>query len=591
MAGMVAVRHRWQSDHSAAAISHRARLDTRIPELDWDDVSLPSAVDQLCRSTGARIQINAQISTTVPGPKGAVPLRFHARLHNARLATVLDIIADATHTGMYGRTTYEVRPDGTLLLLADSSAERIVRFYSVGDLTDPAAFPPARDPLSLLIRMATNQVPIGALKSPGQWIFVGTQQEQAGIAAALDALRGPPGKLDQCDETAESLGRMVGPVHAHAAPLATVIDTLAAQAGVNLVIAWPSLPQYSTMADPNRAITVDFERLPLRVAINLLLKDRVVFSASDNVLFATPHAPPILFQQVRAYELSDLIALFADYFQKQDVRPGRSRSMAPSDYHTDEAIDLVKDLAQRSAPAGTGWFHGGYGHWFGTRLVVAAPADEHWELRRIFQALRQFRNESALHTPAEPRFLSNGQAVFALLNEPVKEISLDQASLPTALASVQSAAGVTIGFDAEFVRTRAQPTRAVTLHLRNVSLAVVLHEVLKAASNSAPLGYGIDQGVILVGNEPPLWSVTRVYDIRDIAQKSDPNLDPLPKLINACIDAATPWESLRNINTVREVGGWLIATQTPENHLRIESLLKSLRSHGAVDAGGLWPDN
>jgi hypothetical protein len=554
IAGMVALRHHWQSAHSAAAIDHRARLDTRIPQLDWDDVSLPSAVDQLRRATGARIQISAEISSSVPGPKGAVPLRFHARLHNARLATVLDILTDAACTGTYGRTTYDVRPDGTLVLLPDSSAARIVRVYDMGDLlADSSALPPAQNPLALAIRTATNQVPLATLKSRAQWMFVGTRQEQQGIAVALDALRCPPEKLDQSDKTADSLGRVVGPVHVHAVPLAALIDTLAARAGVNLVVDWPSLPQYLTMADPNRPVTVDFERLPLRVAINQLLNDRMVFSASDNVLFATPQAPPISFRQVRAYDLSDLIALFADHFQKLDARSGRSGGMGRSDYYTDEAMDLVKDLAQRSAPAGTGWFHGGYGHWFGMRLVVAAPADEHWELRRIFPTLRQFISESALHTPAEPRFLSNGQTVFALLNTPVKEISLDQASLPAALASVQSVAGVTIGFDANFIRFRAEPTRPVTLHLWNVSLAVVLHEVLKAASNSAPLGYGIDQGVILVGNEPPLWSVTRVYDIRDIAQKRGPNLDPLPKLINACIDAATPGESLRNINTVREL--------------------------------------
>jgi hypothetical protein len=116
---------------------------------------------------------------------------------------------------------------------------------------------------------------------------------------------------------------------------------------------------------------------------------------------------------------------------------------------------------------------------------------------------------------------------------------------------------------------------------------VALHEVLKASSNLAPLGYSTDQGVILVSAEPLLWSVTRIYDISDIAEER--RMDLTTQIIKACIDTPISGESGRN--EIRVLGNWLVATQTAENHLRIASLLDALRHHGTIEAGRLRPDH
>jgi hypothetical protein len=342
------------------------------------------------------------------------------------------------------------------------------------------------------------------------------------------------------------------------------------------------------MAMPDKGVSVDFERLPLRAAINLLFKSTMVYSASDNILLVTSYAPPISFRQVRGYELGDLVAACASRLRAQDAHPvpfvtGRA------DYYVEGAKLLLREVLGRSTTVGTGYFHGGSEGWFDTRLCIAAPADSHWELRRIIAAMREFERESSQSPPARPRFLSDGQDVFAGLSAPVKEISIDGLPLPTALASLQSASRVTIGFDSGRYLHRFEPTRLVRLHLWNVSLSVALHHVLKSASNTAPLDYSTDQGVIMVSAESPLWSVTRMYDVTDIARDSPANLDQLPNMIAACVDRTNSPSS--GLNVARKIGGWLIVTQTPENHLRIESLLRALRNHQTIDAGGLWPDD
>lgn len=586
--GGIELLHRRTKEHSAEAIERRAGLDSRIAKLDWENLSSQAAAEKLGHVSGTHIEIVGPCLEYVPYLPNHPRVTIHAHLHDVKLSTALDILCSAIPTGTAAEETYEVQPDGTIALLPDSSIKRINRIYDVHDLLDdPNAWPRPYQPLEKLLLWNINAQPATTLRIAGKWVVFATRHEHAQINSVLRALRSPSADLEASDQTAEALGHMVGPIRVHQEPVAKVIDALAEQAGVNLVVNWTSLASVSRIADPNSPTSADFERLPLRAALNQLLERPAVFAASDNVLLATYQMRAIAFRETRAYELADLICLFAGRLKDDDARRAGHEPKTTPEYYAATATSLLEDVTKFALPHA---YRDGLGYMLGTRLLLAAPSDVHWELRRIFAALRQFIKDSAGHPPAKPRLLSGGEDVFARLNTTIGEISLNEASLTSALATLQSLAGVTIGFDRLFSNFDKLPTRPITLHLWNIPLSVALHEVLKAASNGAPLCYGIDQGIIVVSTFPDMCRTTRIYDVSDLAREPVTNLDQLAKLISQTINAAGPSEPAGYVKIDR-VGNWLIVMQSPQNHLRIESLLNALRNPQNSDVRALWPDD
>lgn len=121
-------------------------------------------------------------------------------------------------------------------------------------------------------------------------------------------------------------------------------------------------------------------------------------------------------------------------------------------------------------------------------------------------------------------------------------------------------------------------------------MSVALHEVLKAASKDTPLVYGIDRGIIVVSATPDTCRTMRIYDVSDTAPEPMTSINQLPSLINQTIEAAASSEPAGYVK-VDLVGNWLIVMQSPENHLRIESLLTALRNPQKSDVQALWPDD
>lgn len=526
--GAVELLHRWKQNHSAEAIERRAGLDSRIAKLDWNDLSPQAAADQLSRVTGAHIEIIGPCLEYTPYNRRRVTI--HSHLHDVKFSTAVDILCSLMPTGTTAEETYEVQPDGTITLLPDSLAKRIYRIYDVHDLLDdPAAWPRAYQPLEKLLLWNTNERTPTTVRIAGKWAVFATLQEHSRTDAVLTALRSPSAGLDASDQTAEALGRMVGPIHVRGVPVEKGIDTLAEQAGVNLVVDWTSVEIW----DVNVPVSADVERLPLGAALNIFLKRPAVYSTDDNVLLVMSEIPPISFREARAYELSDLIGAFAARLKADDARRAGHEPTTPSSYYTAPATSLLEDIMTRSTISR---YHAGSDEWLGTRYLLAGPSDGHLELRRVFTTLRQFVKESAENAPAEPRFLSDCNEVFARLHATISEVSLDHASLPTALTALQSSAGVTIGFDRDMDFDRLS-IRPITLHLWNVPLSVALHEVLKAASGGTPLGYSINRGVIIVSANPYLWTAARIYDVSDFARDPSAQTDQLPKLINRTIES------------------------------------------------------
>lgn len=171
------------------------------------------------------------------------------------------------------------------------------------------------------------------------------------------------------------------------------------------------------------------------------------------------------------------------------------------------------------------------------------------------------------------------------------------------------------------------PNAPITTRLRDVTLRKVLRVVLDIAGGGAvPLGYSIDEGVIAISTTDDLArnTSTRTYDIRDllvivpdfaenapdfnIGQTTstggggggqgpfggggtgnnfdDNERDDLIEQIIALIQDTIAPDSWRDagglVGAVRELGGQLIITQTPENHTQIQRLLEQLRETRAI---------
>jgi hypothetical protein len=547
--------------------------------------------------TGARIEIGEDVfgdgeasSSITYSWRPPVPWRLRAHLRNVTLSSALDLLADAAQTRYGGHAVYEVRPDGTIVLRSALSAERIARIYDVRDLlANPTPRPAGGDPLEIALGWAADPGLGSSLRTSGRLAYVATRPEHARIAAALASLRRRAGPPDSDDRGMEALAYPVGPVHARATTLAKVIDALAVQAGINIVVDWPAFARYSPDGDFTTPITIDLERMPLGTALEFLLRDvgfpvRPAFATRENILFVTFGWPSIQWREVRAYDIGGIIAALGERFRVQATRSGRPGQSTAADW-TDEAMRFVEDLAlpyATTTATRVGGQNAGRMVLSGDRLLVVATADTHREMQRLFDSLHVFTRESNENPPARPRFLSGDEDIVALLDKSVKEIAITQAPLPAALKRLESAAGVTIGLDPLLSRRGSELPKSITLHMWNVPLRVALREVLRAGAGTKPLGYYIEHGAIIVTANPLQWSVTRIYDVRDIADGPVP-LAQVASILRESIDPPTWRDNGGTLGTVRPVGGWLIVTQTPENHITIESLLDALRKRDGRD--------
>lgn len=128
---------------------------------------------------------------------------------------------------------------------------------------------------------------------------------------------------------------------------------------------------------------------------------------------------------------------------------------------------------------------------------------------------------------------------------------------------------------------------AVTVGLHGRTLAAALDVVLTvAAPQRDAWGVQVDDGVIVVASKDDLAKnvAVRVYDVRDILGRGiapderQRRVNALTRLIQDQVDAASWKDRGGQAGAIRELKGQLIVTQTPENHLKLVTLLKGVRA-------------
>jgi general secretion pathway protein D len=231
------------------------------------------------------------------------------------------------------------------------------------------------------------------------------------------------------------------------------------------------------------------------------------------------------------------------------------------------------------------------------------------------------------------------QAVSAQLERRLPDIKFDAVGFADAIDFLRDLTSANI-----FVNWRALEAAGVdknapiTARLRDVPFAKVLRTILDDVSGgTTKLGYTIDEGVITISTEEDLAknTSTRVYDIRDLiidvpdftdAPKFDLTqqnnssgtqiggnggggnngggqslfgggggnggetkgptrqelVEAIIKLIQDTVASDTWKDNGGNVGSIRELGGQLIVTQTPENQRALVKLLDQLREQRAL---------
>ena len=150
------------------------------------------------------------------------------------------------------------------------------------------------------------------------------------------------------------------------------------------------------------------------------------------------------------------------------------------------------------------------------------------------------------------------------------------------------------------------PPPSITLNLRGLPFRIALHQVLRQAS-AQPLEYGMSAGVVLISREGGEAPITRIYDVAhpieqwiaehrfhadwgaetgsDLSRLHQADLpeslttgavEALEQMLYDQIDTPSWKQAGGTIGQIREFPGVLVITQSPENHLQIESLFAQL---------------
>jgi hypothetical protein len=220
--------------------------------------------------------------------------------------------------------------------------------------------------------------------------------------------------------------------------------------------------------------------------------------------------------------------------------------------------------------------------WFGTCLVLVAPAPECAQVEQLVNALRGGRDGRQAWPP------------IPLLETPIADLQIENEPLNETLEALSKASGVNIVADA-FVLAEAMK-RPLTLHLHHSTLRVALdHLMSRLAQATAAPHYRVINNVVLVTQgdrspEPVSWLL---YDIRKLATEYQADLlqyraydEPRPQVdaISGLLDMIQEYNwGYGNMDLSEQdvFGGLLVARFHPQMQLRIAALLDLLEQAAA----------
>jgi hypothetical protein len=343
---------------------------------------------------------------------------------------------------------------------------------------------------------------------------------------------------------------------------------------------------------------------------------RVTFTDDgDAIIVTTAEALERRQPVVRVYDVRDMTAPSTTDPSSVARRPAGVPPAAADDLES-----LVRESVAPDSWRDAGGRVGQVRHVAG-RLVVTQTADNHRQVERLLQALRESTPPPEPPRPApdvlvwheglrEWTPLSSGPAEAALARR-VAAVTLDDVPLEQAIEVLRQQWAVPVYVKWKDLDREGFDRRAgVSAVLRDVTLAEALDAVLadhRGAGGGRRLSYAVEKGLVTVLTEavdaPAL--VTRVYDLRDWPPLRDVPpvnntgpwpmtpaqmqawlraqvIDDLSGVITESVAPATWRDAGGELGAMKELHGSLIVTQTVPNQERVRRLLNALRVTSAT---------
>lgn len=384
------------------------------------------------------------------------------------------------------------------------------------------------------------------------------------------------------------------------------IKRLEAVAGVPIVIDKSTLDEAGV--DLNAKVTIRLVPGPLHRALDAVLKQIAIPTArpghapdGGSIFVSTGEALSAgRFVQARIYDVRDILAAITP----PPPISGRSGDIRGVDLQYYPEEELAKLVLETVEPDTWREYGGSVGRliMFNGRMIVTQTWHNHRLLEQLLAEMREPMPSDP--TMGEADSIDRGRLAWNYgpsfdLNRPVPDLELS-APLNTAVETIGRQAGIDLRVDeATLRRMELDPSRAVTVVLRNATLLDALDALLAAhrsAAGPASLDFASVGGVLTLTSADRAESVvTHLYDIRKwpagmrmrqtraaallvpLSEDEWIMADRLTAAVQSAIDPDSWRENGGSIGSIRTINGMLVVSQTIRNQERVRRLLTVLR--------------
>lgn len=439
-----------------------------------------------------------------------------------------------------------------------------------------------------------------------------------------------------------ALDRPLADVALDATPFDAAIPIVERQAGVPITVDWRSLEA----AGVGRTVPVTLRArgMTLAEALGRVLDQastptaKLGFEPETGTVFVSTGEALAARPVLRVYDVRDLVAAAAPDAKPAGPSGGCLMGVggSPGDDAAENLVRLIGDTIVPDSWRDAGGSVGAI-RYFGGRLTIVQTRDNHRRVRDLLALLRETPPPAAPPGPAPEVFVwradaggwvsTDSDAADRALRRTIGPVRLDGVSFEGAVERLRKESAVPLVVDAAALDEAGfdRHGATVTADLHDVTLARALRIVLSALRSRADgadfrAAFAPDGGLVLLttagrANERP---IARAYDLRDwprsdpwprraagvraadAAERNAPpaggervvlgrNDEAMEELARALPEAVAPdsWREAGGLpGSVRVLNGFLIVSQTWENHEDVRRFLNAVRAGDARPPGG-----
>jgi hypothetical protein len=369
-------------------------------------------------------------------------------------------------------------------------------------------------------------------------------------------------------------------------PLDPALESVPAAAHVPWLIQWNALD--SAGITPGTPLTLDLSGRTVAQALRLLSEvTNIPFVLHDGIAEIETPDPETLAVESRVLDIRPMAGVVREYVS---AFPGWRATV-----HDEVVADAMSNLIENIVDTDSWKDNGGT---FGScrqvsdMLVITNRPQAQEQIAAMMSDIQAASQPASQPTPPpkpDP------------LDAWIGDFDLSDTTLERALDRLGQRAEKQILVDWKSMESAGiDRNTSISVKLTGGSLRSALNVVLELASKSeTSVGYRVDDaGIIHVGSADSVShvAVTRIYNIRDLIGRYvdyhnvPPNVpdrqdaartdavDTITKLIEDTVDTDSWRDNGGSVGAMREFAGLLIITNTPQVHMKVKTLLDTLRT-------------